>query len=252
MTLTQLFCLTVDDFGIRYTGKPDALHLRDTLQEHYTITEDWEGNTYCGINILWNYKDKWVDISMDGYVQKALQRFKHPKPTRPQHAPSKWTAPIYGAKQQFATAPDTTPLLDDKEVKTLQELIGVFLFYARAVDNTLLVALGSLASAQARGTQATRDAACHLLNYLASHPDATVRFRASQMQVHAHSDASYLSEPEAKSRVAAYFFLGDKDNPNPNSPPPQPNGAIHVLCKLLRNVVASAAEAEVGGLFRSG
>ena len=27
---------------------------------------------------------------------------------------------------------------------------------------------------------------------------------------------------------------------------------VHVLCKILKNVVASAAEAEVGGLFRNG
>ena len=39
------------------------------------------------------------------------------------------------------------------------------------------------------------------------------------MVLHVHSDASYLSEPEAKSRVGGYHFLGDKDNPDPNSEP---------------------------------
>ena len=45
---------------------------------------------------------------------------------------------------------------------------------ARAVDSTMLVALGTLAASQTNGTQATLDAAIKLLNYAASHPDAKV------------------------------------------------------------------------------
>jgi hypothetical protein len=37
------FCLLVDDFGIEYVGEKHVLHLESTLQEHYSITEDWEG-----------------------------------------------------------------------------------------------------------------------------------------------------------------------------------------------------------------
>ena len=92
----------------------------------------------------------------------------------------------------------------------------------------------------------------HLLNYAATHPDAKVRFRASDMALHIHSDALYLSEPEAKSRVGGFFFLDGKENPDPNSKPPQTNGAIHVECSTMRNVMASAAEAETGGLFING
>ena len=72
------------------------------------------------------------------------------------------------------------------------------------------------------------------------------------MQLHIHSDASYLSEPKARSRAAGYFFLDGKDDPRPDSPPPPNNGPIHILCEILRNVMASAAEAELGGLFRNG
>ena len=36
--------------------------------------------------------------------------------------------------------------------------------------------------------------------------------------------------------------------------PPHPplNGPVHILCEILRNVMSSAAEAELGGLFRNG
>ena len=33
-----MFCLTVDNFGIKYVGKQHAQHLLSILQEHYTVT----------------------------------------------------------------------------------------------------------------------------------------------------------------------------------------------------------------------
>ena len=51
-----MFYLTVDDFGIEYVGKHHAKHLLDTLQEHYTITTNWEGKKYAGIDIGLDYK----------------------------------------------------------------------------------------------------------------------------------------------------------------------------------------------------
>jgi len=245
------FCLTVDDFGVKYVDKKEALHLKDTLEKHYEVTTDWEGTNYCGLDLDWDYDKRICDISIKGYVKKALQRFEHPPPSRPQHAPSKWTAPVYGAPQQFAEDEDTTQALRKEQTRLLREIIGTFLFYARAVDNTMLVALGTLAAAQSKGTEATMDAAVHLLNYAASHPDAIVRFRASDMILHVHSDASYLSEPKARSRVGGFYFLDGKDNPDPGAKP-QLNGAIHVESRILRNVMSSATEAETAALFHNG
>ena len=99
---------------------------------------------------------------------------EHSPPTRIENAPSRWTPPDYGAKQQYSEDPDLTPPLDKQDVKQLQAIIGMLLYYARAVDSTMLVALGTLAASQTNGTQATLDAAIKLLNYAASHPDAKV------------------------------------------------------------------------------
>jgi hypothetical protein len=57
----------------------------------------------------------------------------------------------------------------------------------------MLVALGSIASAQSKGTEATAMACIQLLNYFATHPDAIIRYQASGMIIHVHSDASYLT-----------------------------------------------------------
>jgi len=71
----------------------------------------------------------------------------------------------------------------------------------------MLVALGTLATQQTNGTQSTMQALMHLLNYCASHPDAIIRFHASDMVLWTHSDASYLTTPKGCSRTAGYAFL---------------------------------------------
>ncbi len=75
------FSLVVDDFGIKYVGKEHAKHLIQTLETHYTISQDWEGKTYLGLTLEWDYKNKTVDLSMPGYIEKALQCFQHSAPT---------------------------------------------------------------------------------------------------------------------------------------------------------------------------
>ncbi len=249
------FSLIVDDFGVKYVGKEHAEHLIETLQSVYKITIDWTGTKYCGLTLVWDYKARLCYMSMPGYVEKALTRFQIEVPKRPQHSPYAWTAPNYGTAVQYTEDQDTTDPLDAPGIQRLREIVGVFLFYARAVDSSMLAALGSLASAQSKGTKATADAATQLLNYAATHPDATVCFRASGMALHGHSDASYLSESEARSRIGGIFFLSDCDMtspgkpPDPDATPPPFNGAILVVSSILKAVMSSATEAETGGLF---
>jgi hypothetical protein len=88
----------------------------------------------------------------------------------------------------------------------------------------------------------------HFLNYGATHPDATLRYRASDMILHIHSDAAYLNETEARSRVGGHHFLGDRASPI-NQPS---NGAILDIAKILKHVVSSTTEAEVGATFLNG
>jgi hypothetical protein len=72
---------------------------------------------------------------------------------------------------------------------------------------TVLMALSSIASEQTKGSEHTLEKAYQVLDYLASHPDAVVRFQASDMVLNIHSDASYLSEPKARSRACGHFFI---------------------------------------------
>ena len=245
------FALVVDDFGIKYVGKEHADHLFQTLTNaEYKITIDWEGTTFCGLHLKWDYQHRTCDLSMPGYVQRALQKFEHPIPKKPQDSPHRWTKPQYGAKQQM-TKHDISPNLDQAGIKHIQGITGTFLYYARGVDPTMMVAVNAIASAQSNGTEATLDACCQLLNYAATHPNATIRFTSSDMMLIIHSDASYLSESKSRSRAGGHFFLGSEIDINPANTNKRPNGAIHVLCNIMPNVLASATEAEVGALFHN-
>jgi hypothetical protein len=83
----------------------------------------------------------------------------------------------------------------------------------------------------------TQAATNQLLDYLATHPDATIRYHASDMILHIHSDASYLSVSNARSRLGSLFFCGDKSPQQDKL-----NGSIFNVASIIKNVVASAAE----------
>jgi hypothetical protein len=201
------FTLVVDDFGIKYTNRDDALHLLSALEELYTITTDLTGSLYLAMTLRWDYIRCTVDISMPGYIAKALERFQHTPPHRPEHSPHVWTKPIYGTHPQLTSPVDDTALLPPSELTRIQEITGTLLFYTRAIDSTMLVALGTIASNKSRGTQATAQALTQLLNYAAAHPDATVRYTASDMYLHIHGDASYLSEAKARSQKPRRWYI---------------------------------------------
>ena len=240
------FTLVVDDFGIKYIGEEHAKHLLDILREHYTMDVDLEGKLYCGISLEWNYEDKYVDLSMRNYVQKQLDRYGWKKPKRPQHCPYEPAPVKYGAKSDEIIHEKELPLLDKEEKKFIQRVIGSFLYYARAIDMTILTALNAIASDQAKPTKRTMQRVHQFLDYMATHPTAVIRFRASDMILNVHSDASYLSAGKARSRAGGYFFLGSLPK---NKHPIRLNGNVQITCSILKLVAASAAEAELGALF---
>ena len=70
-----------------------------------------------------------------------------------------------------------------------------------------------------------------------------VTYHASDMVLAGHSDASYLSEKKARSRAGGYFFV-----PNDTAEPPN-NGNIITIDQIIKAVILSAAEAELGILY---
>jgi hypothetical protein len=137
-------------------------------EETYKVTEDWTGDLYCGILLRWDYKAQILDILMPGYVKKQLLKYEHIM-RRVQHCPYATEPKKYGAEAQSPLPQDDTRKLTDKEIKQVQKIVGSILYYARAVDMTVL-------SEQTKGTERTFEKAYQVLDYLASHRDAVVRF----------------------------------------------------------------------------
>ena len=95
-------------------------------------------------------------------------------PTRPQHCPYSPSPKQYGAKAQAPLPVDISPKLSPAEIKEIQCVVGSILYYTRAVDITVLMALSSIAIKQTKGTTSTMAKAKQLLDYLATHPNATI------------------------------------------------------------------------------
>jgi hypothetical protein len=177
---------------------------------------------------------------MPVYVSNLLNKFQHDNPKHQHHIPSKYVTPVYGAKTQYAIRYET-PTLSAKQYTNIQNITGSVLYHARLVDSTISMPINDISTEQIKATEKTQVAADQLLDYLATHHDATIRYHASDMILHIHSDASYLSVSHARSRLGGLFYCGDK--------PPKAdklNGSILNSSPVIKSVVASAAESEVG------
>jgi Reverse transcriptase (RNA-dependent DNA polymerase) len=246
-TRPTIFSLVVDDFGVQYSSKADAHHLLAALKQNYeAVTIDWEGKLFTGISLKWNYDQRHVTLSMPGYVVAALEEFQHPTPTRREHQPYRHNPPKYDQKIQYTDPEDTTEPFNAEGILRIQRITGKFQYYSRAVDPTMNVALSALASKQTKATQQTAQDAVKFLNYCHTHPDAAIRYHASDMILKVQSDASYLSEPQARSRAAGHFYMGNKGSKSDTK-----QGAILATTSIMKPVLSSASEAEIGALFEN-
>ena len=233
----------MDDFGVKYIRKEHIHHLTQTLKLHYEIEEDWEGTCYLGITLDWDYKKYKVHLSMPGYVERALARFGHKIPKLLQHQLHKHTIPTYGATVQYAKPDNATKLLSKEEKKYIQQIIGTFLYYRQAVDSTMLTALSSITSNQAEPTKETMLNIKFFLDYAASNQDAIITYRASNMVLAMHSNASYLNKPKAQSCAGGHFFMSSDIADLAD------NGAVLNIAQLIKAAMSLAAEVELGALY---
>ena len=136
-------------------GDENLQHLTTVLREHYEISIDRTGSRYIGIHFDWDYEQRKVHLSMPGYVKKALTWFQYFPPNKPQNQPHPHISPKYGAKVQYAEPTDTLSKLNKNKKRFIQEVTRTFLYYAHAIDSTMLTALSMLALEQADPMEAT-------------------------------------------------------------------------------------------------
>jgi hypothetical protein len=125
----------------------------------------------------------------------------------------------------------------------MQEIVGSLLYYARAVDNRLLVAISAIAAHQAKATISTEQVMYLLLNYVAIYPNDSIVYQGSNMILCAHADAGLINKTNSCSRAGAYIYLSEDD------PFPWFNISILSIAQIIKFVMALAAESELAVLF---
>jgi hypothetical protein len=194
------------------------------------------GDKLAGIAIRWDYPRKHCRLSMPGYINNLLIKFKHPCPPKSQFSPYKCLPISYGAKTQLTPESDTSELLDDSRKHRILKIVGSLLYYAHAVDNKLLVAFSAITARQAKANVATEQAVHLLLDYVATYPNDGIVYHASNMILCAHSDAGFPNELQSRSQAGAHIFLSE------DVPYPRFNGVVLSIAQIIKFFMASATK----------
>ena len=242
------FLLWVDDFLVKFKRKDRAAidHLISSLRKRYTITVDWTGSSYIGLDIHRDIVANKLTISMEGYIidmcnELGIAYRKDPR------SPIAYAPPTFTHGPQWEEVDDSDPATD-KQTKFLQILIGKLLYYTIAVDLTIAVAVNRISSQIAHATTKTIAAAMRLAQHVLHHPNATITFYPSNMQLMCHSDASHDAEPGSRSRIAGIYIFGATDFLGPEVSL-RLNGPVGFMCKQAPTVCAGAYESEYAALW---
>ena len=157
--------------------------------------------------------------------------------------PTNTLSQIMDPNNNFAETESNYPVLGKKAKKYIQQFLRNFLYYARAVDPTMLVALSAITSEQASPTRATMKKMDQFLDYVDSQEQDVLTNEASDMVMAVHSDASYLSESKARSRDGGHSFMFKDVSLPPN------NGSVLNIAQIMKKNMFSAAEAEIGAMY---
>ena len=107
---------------------------------------------------------------MPGYIARLLKKYGHPTPSKPQHCPYAPAPKQYGSTTQEPIPEDKSPHLDEKRKKRIQQVVVSALYYARAIDLTMLMDLTGISQEQANPTAAMEQRIQQLLDYCATLP----------------------------------------------------------------------------------
>jgi hypothetical protein len=149
---------------------------------------------YIGLSLDWDYVKRTITLSTPGYIERALTQFEHPPPSKPEYSPHAWNAPTYGSCQQYVNT-ITYELLNAKDTERVQEVLGTLLYYAHAIDCTLVPSINTSATNQSCATKLTMVAITKLLNHVATYHDASVTYHASGMQLYVERTPPTYQKP---------------------------------------------------------
>jgi hypothetical protein len=178
---------------------------------------------------------KYVHIKLDGIPEETIQQYPLQDNVDSEgYIFIEVQKGMYGLPQARILAQNLLEKLLNKHT---------LLYYARAVDSTILTTLNAIAMQQAAPMQDTLEKIQQVLDYCASQEEAILTYHKSSMILAVHSNTSYLNKRKLQCRAGGHFYLSN------NVPYPPNNGAILNIAKVIDVVFSSVAEAELWALF---
>ena len=117
--------------------------------------------------------------------------------------------PVYEQKIQYVKV-DHSAALPPNKIKFLQQVTGKFLFYARAVENTMMYTRNDIVSST--DVESTYNVTVYFINYAACNPDTEIIYQASDMILQVNSDAASVHKPEVKQVDIIFWATQTKRN----------------------------------------
>ena len=89
---------------------------------------------------------------MPVFVRVSIHAFQHDKPKQLKDLPYSWTQPVYVNNNQILLQKAPAEEFDEHNQKRLQKIVGKLLYYVRAINSTMLMALNYLEAVQTKPT----------------------------------------------------------------------------------------------------
>ena len=177
------------------------------------------------------------------YISRILFKVGHKPPVNKHLSQNHCREITYGIKVQQEPEEDSSPALYEKWVLRVQRISGALIYYVKAVNNKLLVALSTIGAHKYSATEKTLKSINQLLDYCATYPDDGIVYRSSDIVMTAYSDSGFNNEAKAIIRAGDYIFIYE------NEPITRWNGTILTIEQMIKYVLSLAAESEMGALF---
>jgi hypothetical protein len=283
-THSTAFTLVVDDFLVRYSHPSELDHLVSCLATLYELKvhRDLPRYTYLGYTLDYSptSPSSCMTLSMLNYIPSMLSHLCS-SGCGSASSPAVYNPPVPYPDPSIPATLST--LVSPAEKTWIQQVVGCLLFYARALDLFVLIAVCQLSSHQSNSTQHDLSSAHRLINHVSSQRNPHKTIHPSSMALWCCTDASYLSRPKSGSVAGCSVGLGDPPSYLLNPPPesrrqsfktkqtlirasrliqfhpsvtsPTPithNAPLHAFCQRIPVVVASVAEAEYAAAFGRG
>jgi hypothetical protein len=110
------------------------------------------GTKYLGVDIDINRDKRYVTLSMPGYIDKMLKKVR-PNGIKGASTPTVYTPPNYSLPGAQRATVDGSLSATESEKRQLQSVVGMLLYYLRAVDPSICTAVHQLGSIQSKPTQ---------------------------------------------------------------------------------------------------